>query len=98
MTRRVVTWVTWDEPDRDVAVAEWKERGIRVVFPLPWAKRHGRGEMLEQAKHRIQRIEGTAGRTLVPGSVLLAFSRHTDQPQERMINPDVSRGILMRRV
>jgi len=87
------TWLTWEHPDQDAAVAKWKERGIAVVFPLRWAKRHGRDAMLEQAQNRIQDVEAKAGRMLVPGSVLLAFSPHQSQPTERMIDPELPRGL-----
>lgn len=92
--RIVATWVTWDEPDRAVAVAQWTERDICVVFPLPWAARHGQAPMITQAKDRIARLEQQAQRTLAPGSVLLAFSRHGLLAQEQTIDPDVSRAIL----
>ena len=92
--RIAATWVLWDEPERQVAVAQWKERDVCVVFPLHWAARHGTAAMVKRAKARMHEIEGKSDRTLVPGSVLLAFSRHTLQPREHVINPDVSRGIM----
>jgi hypothetical protein len=95
MLKPVARWETWDEPDRDVAVAKWVERGIRVVFPLHWAAHHGQREMIARAKERIAEIEGKSGRNLVPGSVLLAFSRHVEiLPRENKINPDVSASLL----
>lgn len=95
MPRIIATWVTWDEPDRAVAVAQWKERDICVVFPLHWAAIMGQEPMIAHAKDRIASLEGKAGRTLAPGSVLLAFTRHVQimRPGE-MIDPDVSRAIM----
>lgn len=88
-------WRTWDEPDRQVAVAQWTERDIAVVFPLHWATRHGQPAMIAHAKERIRAIEAQSGRTLVAGSVLLAFSRHVEVlPREQQINPDVPRDLL----
>lgn len=93
--RIVATWVTWDEPDRAVAVAQWKERDICVVFPLHWAAMMGQEPMIAHAKDRIANLEHQAQRTLAPGSVLLAFTRHVAvmRPTET-IDPDVSRAIL----
>jgi hypothetical protein len=97
------TWRTWDEPDRQVAVAQWVERNISVVFPLTWAAHHGQPEMIARAKERIAEVEGKAAavataagnpaRELAPGSVLLAFSRHDitlrEPCDERRLNPEV---------
>jgi len=95
MPRIVATWVTWDEPDRAVAVAQWKERDICIVFPLHWADRMGQEPMIAHAKNRIQALEHQAGRQLAPGSVLLAFTRHVQVlPREHAIDPDVSRNLL----
>ena len=94
--RHVATWRTWDEPDRQVAVVEWQEREIRVVFPLGWAARHGQPLMIARAKDRIRELEGKTGRTLVAGSVLLAFSRHGSLQREEGIDPDVPRGLVPR--
>ena len=88
------SWEIWDDPDRDQVVTLWKERGIHVVFPLPWAKARTDAVVVARARERVAELEGKTGRTIVPGSVLLAFSRHEDQPAERLMNPDVSRGIL----
>lgn len=95
MPRIVATWVTWDEPDRAVAVAQWKERDLCVVFPIHWAAQYGQAPMIARAKARITELEGKARRMLAPGSVLLAFTRHVPVlPREQMIDPDVSRAIL----
>lgn len=97
MRRVVVTWETWDEPDHDVAVARWKERDIAVVFPLHWAAKNGCDTMIAHAKTRIAGIEAQSGRMLVPGSVLLAFTRHVQVlPRELAIDPDVSRALVPR--
>jgi hypothetical protein len=94
MRRIMATWELWDEPDRQVVVAHWSERDVAVVFPLHWATRHGRAAMVEHAKTRIQGLEGIAGRVIVPGSVILAFSRHVGvMPREHAIDPDVSRDL-----
>ena len=85
------TWVTWDEPDRQIAVAHWTERDVSVVFPLQWARR-GQRAMIARAKERIVEVEGS--RTLAPGSVLLAFSRHRPLLPVTRIDPDVPRGLL----
>lgn len=93
--RRVATWETWDEPARYVAVAKHVERDIAVVFPLTWAARHGQRQMIAQAKERIRSLEAKTGRTLVPGSVLLAFSRHAPAPRrEQQLDPDVRHHLL----
>src|SRR5580765_6756838 len=96
MRRLVAAWRTWDEPDRQVAVAEWIERDIAIVFPLPWAQAHGQRAMVNRAKDRIREIETKSGRTLVPGCVLLAFSEHEEQPPERQLLPDTPRALLPR--
>lgn len=67
------TWLTWDEPERQIAVAQWRERDLAVVFPLHWG---GSAAMIARAKARIAAVEAKAGKRLAPGSVLLAFSRH----------------------
>jgi hypothetical protein len=85
-------WRTWDEPDRQIAVAEWIERDIAVVFPIRWAT--ATAAMVARAKARIREIEGKAERTLVPGSVLLAFSEHEEQPRALQLAPEVPRGLL----
>lgn len=85
------SWLTWDEPDQNVAVAQWRERDIRVVFPLPWAAVFGQRAMIVRAQERIRFLEGQTGRTVVPGSVLLAFSRHTPGPR---VDPDVPQHLL----
>jgi hypothetical protein len=87
-------WTTWDEPDRQVAVAHWHERDIRVVFPVRWAAVHGQVAMIEHAKGRIAAIEAGSHRNIAPGSVLLAFSRHVELSREQIINPAVSRNIM----
>ena len=76
-------WRTWDEPDRDVTVAQWVERGICVVFPRLWAQKHGQESMIAHARDRIAAVEGVAAgnagveqKRLEAGSVLLAFTRH----------------------
>lgn len=93
--RIAARWVTWDEPDRQVAVAQWEERQVCVVFPLHWAARMGQVPMIAHAKDRIAAVERQSGRTLVPGSVLLAFSRHVEVlPREQVVDPDVSRNLL----
>jgi hypothetical protein len=91
---RVATWRTWDEPNRQVAVAQWVERGLCVVFPLHWAAHSGQAQMIARAKERIAEVEGTSGHTLAPGSVLLAYSRHVlVLPREQAVDPDVSRDL-----
>lgn len=93
--RLVATWSTWDEPDRDIAVAHWRERNISVVFPLSWARHHGQQAMIAHSKDRIAAIEGQAGRSLEMGSVLLAFSRHIEvRSRDQQLNPDVSQGLI----
>jgi len=94
--RHVATWRTWDEPDRQVAVVEWEERSLRVVFPLQWAAKRGQRIMIARAKERIRELEGKTGRWLAPGSVLLAFSRHGPLAPLERIDPDVTRGIVGR--
>jgi hypothetical protein len=93
--RKVATWRTWDEPDRQVAVAQWVERKVSVVFPLHWAAHHGQAEMIARSKERIAEVEGkSGGKKLSEGSVLLAFSRHVQiLPRGLEINPDVSRDL-----
>lgn len=86
-------WLTWDEPDRDIAVARWEARGICVIFPLSWAKCHDQKAMIGRAKERIEEIEGKSGRTLVAGSVLLAFSRHGPLTRKTALNPEVSQAL-----
>jgi len=88
-------WITWDEPDRAIAVAQWTERDVYIVFPIHWAAVFGQQEMVSRAKERIADVEGRSGHTLVPGSVLLAFSRHVlVMPRVQRVDPDVSRGLL----
>lgn len=90
-------WLTWDEPDRAVAVAQWTERDVCVVFPIHWAAVFGQQEMVSRAKERIADVERKSGRTLTPGSVLLAFSRHVEcLPRTHTVEPDVPRGLLPR--
>ena len=84
-------WLTWDEPDRQIAVAHWTERDVAVVFPLQWARR-GQRAMIARAKERILEVEGA--RTLAPGSVLLAFSRHRPPSPQTTFDPDVPHGLL----
>lgn len=93
--RSVATWITWDEPNHDAAVAQWKERQISVVFPLRWAARRGQVAMIERAKERITEMEGKTKRHLVPGCVLLAFSKRDPMTQtHQTMNPDVSKRII----
>lgn len=92
--RHVATWETWDEPDCQVAVAQWKERDIAVVFPIHWAAEHGQQAMIGRAKERIQEVEGKSRKTLVPGSVLLAFTRHKPQPRGLQLAPEVPRQLI----
>ena len=95
MTRLVAKWITWDEPDRAIAVAQWTERDVSIVFPIHWAAVFGQQEMVSRAKERIAEVEQKSGRILTPGSVLLAFSRHVEcLPRTQRVNPDVSRGLL----
>jgi hypothetical protein len=93
-SKRANFWRTWDEPDRQIAVAQWEARDICVVFPLPWATEHKQVAMIGRAKERIREIEGKSHRTLAPGSVLLAFSEHEDQPQDVQLLPDTPRALL----
>jgi len=92
------TWVSWEEPDRAVAVCQWQERDICVVFPLRWTRRRDTKALSVRAKARIREVEQKAGRTLVPGSVLVAFSRHGVLQREQEIDRDVSRAIMPRLV
>jgi hypothetical protein len=94
LLRYKATWRTWDEPGRQVAVAHWVERDVCVAFPLAWAQRHGQPAMIGRAKERIVEFEGKTGRTVAPGSVLLAFSRHEPQRLEHRLDPDVPRNLL----
>jgi hypothetical protein len=87
-------WVTYEEPDRDVAVAHWTERDIAVVFPLAWARARKPFDMLAIANERITSIEGRTQKRLEAGSVLLAFSRHVDHPDSQKLNPDLPRQAL----
>jgi hypothetical protein len=92
--KAIATWRTWDEPDRQVAVAQWVERKVSIVFPLTWAAHHGQVEMIARSKERIAEVEGKSEKKLAEGSVLLAFSRHDLQlTNERTINPDVIRDL-----
>jgi hypothetical protein len=86
-------WVTWEEPERDVTVAYWVDRDLAVVFPRRWADRHGLGAMIVRAQDRIRMLEGATGKTLVPGSVLLAFSRHGPRSSDQSLTPDVPQGL-----
>src|SRR5260370_146431 len=96
-TQANATWRTWDEPDRQVAVAQLVERKVSVVFPLTWAAHHGQPEMIARSKERIAEVEGKSGKKLAEGSVLLAYSRHEfqllDPRDQRVINPDVIRDL-----
>ncbi len=94
--KAIATWRTWDEPDRQVAVAQHVERGICVVFPLKWAAVHGQPAMIGHAKARIAEVEGKAGgKQLIAGSVLLAFTRHVAVMRpDQTVDPDVSRNLL----
>lgn len=92
--QHVAAWETWDEPDRQIAVAQWSERDVAVVFPLHWAACYGQGPMIARAKERIQDVEAKSGRTLVPGSVLLAFSEHDEQPRALQLAPDILRRLV----
>lgn len=95
MLQAKAIWRTWDEPGRQIAVAQWSERDIAVVFPLHWAARHGQRQMIRVAKHRIAEIEHKAnGKTLEAGSVLLAFSEHEEQPQLQQLLPDTPRSLI----
>lgn len=87
-------WETWDEPERQVAVVQQVGRGIHVVFPVAWAAQHGGRSMIQRAKQRIQEIETKSGRTLVPGSVLLAFSEHEPTAPRETFLPDVARRLM----
>ena len=91
---KVARWVTWEEPDRDIAVAHWTERDIHVVAPLQWARSRSIMALIQRAKDRVAEIEKTSGRQLVPGSVLLAFSAHQPQSSEQRIDPGVSRRLM----
>jgi hypothetical protein len=97
MLKAIAAWRTWDEPDRQVAVAQWVERKVSVVFPLTWAAHHGQAEMIARSKERIAEIEGKSGKKLAEGSVLLAFSRHDltllGPRDARVINPDVLKDL-----
>ncbi len=71
--------MSWEEPAKDVAVLQWTERDVCVVFPLGWAKARTVQALAERAKARIAEVETKAGgKQLAPGSVLLAFSRHDE--------------------
>lgn len=93
--RPIATWRTWDEPGRQIAVVEWVERGICVVFPIAWTVTRGQQRMIGRAKERIREVEAkAAGKQLVAGSVLLAFSEHEEQPLEAQLAPDTPRALL----
>lgn len=94
LQKAAAKWALWDEPQRQAAVVHWSERDIAVVFPLRWARRRQSAELVAIAKDRIAEVEGKSGRTLVAGSVLLAFSRHTEQPTQQQMDPDVPKGLM----
>jgi hypothetical protein len=95
LLRYKATWRTWDEPDRQVAVAQWVERDVAIVFPLEWATRFGQRQMIARAKARIMEVEGkSGGRHLEAGSVLLAFSAHEPQPTLQQLVPDMPRRLF----
>jgi hypothetical protein len=87
-------WRTWDEPGRQVAVAQWHERDIAVVFPLAWASHAGQRRMIARAKARIAEVEAKARKQLEAGSVLVAFSEHEQQPRALQLMPDVGRRLI----
>lgn len=92
--RIAATWVVWEEVDRQVAVAQWRERDLCIVFPLAWARCRQQRALVARAKERIAEVEARAQRVLVPGSVLLAFSRHVPQPDFQSLDPDVPRALV----
>jgi hypothetical protein len=94
LLRYKATWRTWDEPDRQVAFAQWVERDLYVVFPLAWARLHGGRAMIARAKERIAEVEAKVRRHLVEQSVLVAFSRHEEQPALQQIAPEVNRALM----
>lgn len=93
--RAVATWKTWDEPERDIAVAKWLERDLAFVFPLTWAAHHGQAEMIARAKERLAEVEAKAEKPLLNGSVLLAFSSHTILTRDQAVTPGVSRNLFL---
>lgn len=80
-------WTTYDQPDRQIAVARCESRGLSVVFPIAWAQAHGEAAMIRHAKARIAEVEANTGRHLIAGSALRAFGRDA-------FAPEVPRGIM----
>ena len=91
---QVRSWETWDLPDDQVVVVHWMERDLVVVFPIQWAQRHGDRACIERAKERIAEYEEKVWCHLAPGSTLLAWSRHENQPRLQLLNPEVVRRLL----
>lgn len=87
-------WVSWEEQDRDHVALRWVERGITVVFPRDYARARTHQQLAARAKARIAEVETKAQRVVVSGSVLVAFSKHEDQPVEHMIDPMAPRDLL----
>lgn len=94
LLRHAATWRTWDDQDRQIAVAQWVERDLCCVFPIAWAHARGPKGMVLRAKERFAEVEAKAGRPLVAGSVLLAFSEHQDLPPEERLAPEVDRSLI----
>lgn len=92
------SWISWEEPDRDIAIAHWKERDIHVVFPLRWARWRSMEQVIDRSLARIKNIEREVGTPLAPGSVLRAFSHQlreeiTADTLAQTIDPEVYYGL-----
>lgn len=88
-------WASWVEADRDLVVVHWLERGIKVVFPIAWTHARNMALLTERARARVHEVERKAGgRTVVAGSVLLAFSRHEHRTIEQTIDPEAPHNLL----
>lgn len=92
------SWISWEEPDRDIAIAHWRERDIHVVFPLRWARRRSLEAVIDRSLERIKEIEREAGMPIAPSSVLRAFSHQlreeiASDTIEQAIDPEVYYGL-----
>jgi hypothetical protein len=81
-------WTTYDDADRQIAVARWEERGLSVVFPIAWAHDRGQRAMIRHATARVAEVEGQVGQRLMHGSVLRAFGLDD-------FAPEVPRGLII---
>lgn len=92
------SWVSWEESDRDIAIAFWRERNIHVVFPLRWARARSMDQVIDRSLDRIKQVEADAGDKLAPGSVLRAFTHKLPEEITRdeiaqTIDPGVYHGL-----